>query len=60
VKVPAENGFGIAPRTITFTAHGWMAFVVDLAPRLHEIRSYNTFLDGSDPYVFSKFINVVS
>jgi hypothetical protein len=59
VKVPAENGFGIAPRTITFTAHGWMAFVVDLAPGLHEIRSYNTFLDGSDPYVFSKFINVV-
>ena len=59
VKLPAENILGIGPRTITFTAHGWMAFVVDLAPGLHEIRSYNTFLDGSDPYVFSKFINVV-
>lgn len=59
VKLPAENILGIAPRTITFTAHGWMAFVVDLPPGPHEIRSYNTFLDGSDPYVFSKFIDVV-
>jgi hypothetical protein len=47
-----------APRQITFSAHGGMVFVVDLAPGVHAIRSYNTFEDGS-VQDFTKHVKVI-
>jgi len=57
-KLPAPNFFGVPPKRITLSAHGWVVFVLDLAPGIHAIRSYNTFDDGS-VYDFTKYVNVI-
>jgi hypothetical protein len=61
VQLPPDNLLEIPPppEPITFSGHGWMAMVVDLPPGLHAIRSANTWIDGSEPYIFTKFVNVV-
>jgi hypothetical protein len=53
VKLPRDNVFGVPPQRITLSAHGLMVFVLDLAPAVHAIGSYNTFGDGS-VYDFTK------
>ena len=61
VRLPPENILEIPPPPgpITLTAHGWMAMIVDLPLGLHAIRSANTWVDGSEPYIFTKYVNVV-
>jgi hypothetical protein len=58
VKLPCDNVFGVPPQRITLSAHGWMVFVLDLAPAVHAIGSYNTFGDGS-VYDFTKYVDVI-
>lgn len=58
-KLPRDNIFGLPPQAFTVSSHGWMVFVLDLPVGLHAIQSYNTFTDGSEPYVFTKFVKVV-
>jgi hypothetical protein len=59
VQLPPDNFLGVDPQPATFTAHGWVAVVKGLRTGMHSIRSENTFVDGSEPYVFTKLINVV-
>jgi hypothetical protein len=61
LRLPAENILEIPPprKPITLTAHGWMAMLVDLPLGLHAIRSETTWVDGSEPYIFTKYVNVV-
>jgi hypothetical protein len=58
VKLPRDNVFGVPPQKITLSAHGWLVFVLGLAPGMHAIRSYNTFEDGS-VYDFTKYVKVI-
>jgi hypothetical protein len=58
VQLPRDNILGIPPRRITFSAHGWMVFVLDLPLGVHAIRSYNTFEDGN-VYDFTKYVKVI-
>jgi hypothetical protein len=61
VQLPRENILEIPPppRPITLTAHGWMAMIVDLPPGLHAILLETTWVDGSEPYIRTRYVNVV-
>jgi hypothetical protein len=59
VLVRADNPFGLPAGRGTFTAWGWVAWLKDLSPGRHMIRSEAAFNDGSDPHESSLVINVI-
>lgn len=59
VLLRADNPFEVPPGPATFTAYGWMAWLKELPPGRHTLRSKNIFNDGSEPYVITIDLNVV-
>lgn len=59
VQLRPDNFLGIPAQPATFTACGWVAWLTDLAPGRHVLRSEATFVGGSEPHVWAPVINVV-
>jgi hypothetical protein len=58
VQLPLDNFYGISPRPVTFTAHGWVAVVDNLKPGLHTTRFELVLTDGSSD-TLTRTMNVV-
>jgi hypothetical protein len=58
VQLLPDNFLGVPPGPGTFTAFGWMAWVADLPPGRHVLRSRAVFDDGTD-HVLSPIVKVV-
>ncbi|WP_405543470.1 hypothetical protein OG478_18810 [Streptomyces phaeochromogenes] len=59
VQLRPDNFLGVPAQPATFTACGWVAWLTDLAPGRHVLRSEATFTDGSEPHIWAPVINVV-
>ena len=60
VQVPADNPFGVRAQRATFTAWGWVAWLKDLPPGQHTIRTEATGTDPSEPpHEISLVVNVI-
>lgn len=59
VRLRADNPFGVPPGPATFTAYGWMAWLSNLPPGRHTLRSESIFNDGSESYVIEIALDVV-
>jgi hypothetical protein len=58
VRLLADNILGVPPQPATFTACGWVAWLTDLPPGRHALRSEATFTDGTE-HLWSPVIRVV-
>jgi len=59
VMLPPDNFLGIPPQPATFVVNGWVALVRHLSPGLHTIQLETTYLDGTEPDVLTRSIEVV-
>ena len=59
VELLADNFLGVPPGPATFTAWGWVAWLKDLAPGVHTLRSEAVFDDGSN-HIWELLVHVVS
>jgi hypothetical protein len=53
----ADNFLGVDAQAMTFTACGWIAWVTDLPPGRHMIRSVATFADGGE-HLYAPVVDV--
>jgi hypothetical protein len=60
VRLPADNPFGVAAQSGTFTAWGWIAWLKNLPRGRHTVRTETTWVDGSEPHVIALAFNVVA
>lgn len=58
VQLLEDNFLGVDPQLATFTACGWVAWLVDLSVGVHTLSSVATFVDGSQ-HVYDPVIKVV-
>ena len=59
VQLLEDNFLGVPPGPATFTAWGWVAWLKDLPPGVHALRSEAVFDDGSS-HTWELVVNVVA
>ncbi|MFF3712373.1 hypothetical protein [Streptomyces phaeochromogenes] len=59
VQLRPDNFLKVPAQPATFTACGWVAWLTDLAPGRHVLRSEAAFVGGFEPHVWAPVINVV-
>jgi hypothetical protein len=58
-QLPRDNTLGVPPQKVTLTAYGWGAWLTDLPPGHHTLRSEAVWADGSEPHVWDQEVNIV-